>query len=250
MRPILALLKRHPLVLVGAITLAATVSTRVDTLPDIRAFDPALLYLVLYFVAAFAWLAFCAGKPRPLFEGIALGVPLLALLAVWRYFFLSGPGVVGGWTMLVFFQFPALHGAGAARSRNLDRQDRGIAEGAAMLGVVAAVAALEYARGISDHDPFSRYQTSAVLASVLPRVFALVLALASALAAGFSALGRVRARRELANASIQIPLTAAECSDLAEVPFFGPGEHPTHALHASAGVGYRSATHAVGYFAA
>jgi hypothetical protein len=36
---------------------------------------------------------------------------------------------------------------------------------------------------------------------------------------------------------------------LADAPFFGPGDHPTHALHAVEAVGYRTLPAPVGYFA-
>ena len=183
--PLLWLLKARPLVLVGALTLAAATFVAFEQLRL-----PAEISSISTFVIAFGWLTLgVAGeKPQPMALMAAVGLPLAALNAavalgidtlqdrprealemalaaalfgiiVWL------PGLLFS---LVFIQLPVFFGTRARLENNLDRRDSGAAIGAGALGAVSAIAAgvhltvvgrsADFPEGIVNHVAFGGYE--------------------------------------------------------------------------------------------
>jgi hypothetical protein len=253
--PLIWLLKARPLVLVGALTLAAVTFVAFEGIGY-----PAEISASSTFLIAFGWLAFGVApvdRARSTVGMVALGVPLAALnaaVALGVSTFQQNPqealgmAVVGAvfgsivWLpgllfSLVFIHLPVRHGTRAALEQNLDRRDDGAVTGAAMLGALAAIATVVHL-GLPD----------ARTVGALPLAFAL----GAALVVTIPALRRCGARRKLANSCVHVPLDDATRREIADAGtlFFGPGEAPTHALYARAPATYRTAPERLGYFAA
>lgn len=252
--PLLWLLKARPLVLVGALTLAAATFVAFEQLGL-----PAEISSISTFVIAFGWLTLgVAGeKPQPMALMAAVGLPLAALNAAVALGILTLQdrprealemalaGAVFGiivWLpgllfSLVFIQLPVAFGTRARLENNLDRRDGGAAIGAGALGAVSAIAA-----GV---------HLTVVARPVAVGVIPVALALSASAAVVLPALARRRARRKLTNSCVYLPLDDAARRELADAgtPFFGPGEAPTHTLYARAPAAYRTAPDRLGYFA-
>ncbi len=252
--PLLWLLKARPLVLVGALTLAAVTFVAFEGIGY-----PAEISASSTFVIAFGWLAFGVApvdRARSTVGMVALGVPLAALnaavalgvstfqhaprealgMAVAGALFGSIIWLPGFLFSIVFIHLPVRHGTRAALKQNLDRRDDGAVTGAAMLGALAAIATVVHL-GFSD----------AHTVGALPLAFAL----GAAFAVAIPATGRRSARQKLADSCVHVPLDDAARRELADAGtlFFGPGEAPTHALYTRASATYRTAPERVGYFA-
>lgn len=252
--PLVWLLKERPLVLVGALTLAAVTFVAFEGIGY-----PAEISATSTFVIAFGWLTLgVAGeKPQPMALMAVLGLPLAALnaaVALGVSTFPRNPNEAVGMAIagavfgiivwlpgllfsLVFIQLPVSFGTRARLENNLDRRDDGALAGAAMLGALSAIATLVHL-GLAD----------AHAVGALP----LALALGAAIAVAIPALRRSGARRKLADSCVHLPLDATARRELADACtlFFGPGEAPTHALCTHASATYRTAPERLGYFAA
>lgn len=253
--PLVWLLKARPLVLAGALTLAAVTFVAFEQLGL-----PAEISAISTFVIAFGWLTFgVAGeKPQPMALTAVVGLPLAALNAavalgiqtlqdrprealemalaaalfgiiVWL------PGLLFA---LVFILIPVFFGTRARLESNLERRDGEAMAAAATLGALAAIATLVHLTVVE----------RPVAVGAIP----LALALSASAAVVLPALARRRARRKLADSCVFLPLDDATRRALADAGtlFFGPGEAPTHALYAPAPATYRTAPERLGYFAA
>jgi hypothetical protein len=254
--PLVWLLKARPLVLVGALTLAAVTFVAFEGIGY-----PAEISASSTFLIAFGWLAFGVApvdRARSTVGMVALGVPLAALnaavalgvstfqhapreavgMAIAGALFGSIVWLPGLLFSLVFIHLPVHHGTRAALEQNLDRRDDGAVTGAAMLGALAAVA--------------TGFHIAIVPQPLAVGALPLAFALGAALAVAIPALRRCDARRKLADSCVFLPLDDATRRELADAGtlFFGPGEAPTHALYARAPATYRTAPERLGYFAA
>ncbi len=152
--PLAWLLKERPLVLVGALTVAATTFAAFEQLGLL-----AEIFAASSFVIAFAWLAIGAGENAARARLVAvIGLPLAPIgLAIGFAFrehtlrealimavgasiyltFLWFPAFLG---FTVFIQLPVYFGTRARLENNLDRRDSWAAFSAAILGSVSAFA--------------------------------------------------------------------------------------------------------------
>lgn len=236
--------RAHPLVAVGALTLTAGLFTVLRAgWHDRGTSDTVAAAVVAAWALPFAvaWLTAAAsvGETSPTLRALGAAAEDDGLLLI-----VAGPLVAIYVLAVVLVGMlavvpPVLLYARAAQARNLDLRDGRAFLGAALLALVNALVGGAY---------FGFVRASALPLQTVVAV-PLLVALGAALAVAGSALRRRRARAHLAATCQHVPLDDAARAALADAPFFGPGDHPTHTLCTHASATYRTTPEHLGYFA-